>query len=362
MVYESRMLHFGYENAIRVSPVHLLYNGTFAVCLFFVLSGYVLSYRYFITIDIGTLRSSAYKRYFRLMVPVLAAVMISFIVDFFGLYHNREIVAVTGSYGWLETLFQFPHGDIIRAIYSGLFGVFIGGGSIYDNRLWTMATEFRGSFLVYGFLLVLRDRWERIFAYIVAALLFVLLFKDAYMISFLAGMAVCDLNTKLKYDIPDSICIGITILGLWISAVSFDMKGLFSIIGLHIGTTNSNLIFGSLLVLLGVAFSPSLKKILSNRFIVWLGKMSFSVYVIHLIIIASYSCIAFSLLNQIVSYNIAAVVTIVSSIILVYLIATYFYWCFDLGGQHISRVLYNTTYTQVSLKIKKAYMSILAWI
>jgi peptidoglycan/LPS O-acetylase OafA/YrhL len=354
MVFEGHELHFGYENTIRVSPVHLLYNGSFAVCLFFALSGYVLSHNYFTTRDIETLKSSAYRRYFRLMVPVFAAVMISFVIGSFGLYRNMEIVAVTDCYGWLDTMLQFPRGDIFGAIYSGLFGVFIFGDGRYDNSLWTMATEFRGSFLVYGFLFVLGDRWERIFAYVIAFLLF----KNGYMISFLAGMAVCDLSTTMKYKIPEVICIGITMLGLWIAAVSFDVNSLFSIIGLHIGTDYPNLICGSILVLAGVAFSPSLKKILSNSFMVWMGKMSFSVYVIHLIIICSYSCITFSLLNQIISYNVAAIVTIVSSIVLVYLIATYFYRWFDLGGQRISKALSKTSYEQVSFLTKKVTMTL----
>ncbi|WP_443147193.1 acyltransferase family protein [Paenibacillus sp. KACC 21273] len=34
---------------ISKSPFNLFYNGNFAVCVFFVLSGYVLSYKFFIT-------------------------------------------------------------------------------------------------------------------------------------------------------------------------------------------------------------------------------------------------------------------------------------------------------------------------
>lgn len=357
MYFAGSKLHFGYEDAIRNGPAHLLYNGQFAVCLFFALSGYVLSHKYFITRDVETLRSSAYRRYFRLMVPVLAAVMISFIVGSFGLYHHREIVDITGS-GWLDHLFRFPNDDIFRAIYSGLFGVFFSADGRYDNTLWTMTTELHGSFLVYGFLFFFGNRWERIFAYIVGFLLF----KDGYMISFLAGMALCDLNTTLKYGVSEIICIGITITGLWMAAVPDDVNGLLSIIGLHIGAKDPNLIFGSILVLAGVAFSPSLKKLLSNGFMVWMGKLSFSVYVVHLIIICSYSCMAFSLLNQIVPYNIAAMVTIASSIILVYLVATYFYRWFDLGGQRLSKTLCETSYNQVSLLVKKVCMIILAWI
>jgi len=350
MIFGGAMLHFGYEKAFREGPLHLLYNGSFAVCLFFALSGYVLSHKYFTTKNAETLRSSAYKRYFRLLVPVFAAVMISFFVGSLGLYHNMEIVPITGSVLWLNTLFPFPHGDIFRAIYNGFFGVFIYGDGSYDGTLWTMATELQGSFFVYGFLLFFGDRWERILAYIAGFLLF----KDGYMISFLAGMALCDLNTKMKYRVPETICIGITIMGLWMAAFSYNVNGLLSIIGLHTGVQYPDLVFGSILVLAGVAFSSYLKKLLSNGFLVWMGQLSFSVYVIQMIILGSYSCIVFSRLNQIFSYNIAAMVSIVSSIILVYLVAPYFYRWFDLGGQRLSKVLYETSYNQVSLMVQKA--------
>ena len=43
-----------------------------------------------------------------------------------------------------------------------------------------------------------------------------------------------------------------------------------------------------------------------------------------------------------------------SSIILVYLVAPYFYRWFDLGGQRLSKVLYETSYNQASLMVQKA--------
>lgn len=182
------------------------------------------------------------------------------------------------------------------------------------------------------------------------------------MINFLAGMALCDLNIILKYKVPEHICIGITIVGLWTAAVHSDLNSWLSRIGFHTGEPYPNLMLGAILVVTGVAFSPYLKKLLSNGFLVWMKKLFFSVYVIHMIIIGSYSCIAFSLLNQIVSYNIAAMVTIASSIILVYFVSTYFCRWFDLGGQKFSKALYETSYNQVSLMVKKVYKVIVAQI
>ena len=167
------------------------------------------------------------------------------------------------------------------------------------------------------------------------------------------------LNYEAAFLSMDSYCfleIGwITAVGLWMAAVTYNVNGLLSIIGLHTGVQYPDLAFGAIFVLAGVVFSTILQKLLSNKFLVWMGRMSFSVYVIQMIIICSYGCIVFSLLNQLFSYNIAAIVSIVSTIILVYLVAPYFYELFDLGGQRLSNALYRTSYNKASLMVQKTY-------
>ncbi len=53
------------------SPLNIFYNGNFAVYIFFILSGYVLTYKFFKTRNYGIIISSAARRYIRLLVPVL---------------------------------------------------------------------------------------------------------------------------------------------------------------------------------------------------------------------------------------------------------------------------------------------------
>lgn len=59
------------EVAIGKTPLNILYNGNFAVQLFFVASGFVLCIRYFQDYDRKRLVKSAAKRYFRLAGPIL---------------------------------------------------------------------------------------------------------------------------------------------------------------------------------------------------------------------------------------------------------------------------------------------------
>src|SRR5579859_5537778 len=60
------------------SPLSFLTNGDFMVCIFFVLSGHVLSTSYFKTNNTEILVSSAARRFFRLYIPLAFALIIAF--------------------------------------------------------------------------------------------------------------------------------------------------------------------------------------------------------------------------------------------------------------------------------------------
>lgn len=56
------------------SPLSLIYSGIPAVWIFFLLSGFVLSYKFLNSPnDISPVLSGIYKRYFRLVIPILGA-------------------------------------------------------------------------------------------------------------------------------------------------------------------------------------------------------------------------------------------------------------------------------------------------
>src|ERR1700744_5323977 len=67
------------EHDIGISVFNIFYSAGFAVCLFFVLSGYALSYRYFETGSREYIRSSVIRRYFRLEIPILFSVLVSYL-------------------------------------------------------------------------------------------------------------------------------------------------------------------------------------------------------------------------------------------------------------------------------------------
>src|SRR6201982_1232216 len=74
-----------------------LFNGTAAVTVFFVLSGYVLTRKYFESGDDGILIRGALKRWPRLMGPVLIVVLASYFLFITGAYRFESAAKLTGS-------------------------------------------------------------------------------------------------------------------------------------------------------------------------------------------------------------------------------------------------------------------------
>jgi len=73
---------------IAGTPLNILYNGNFAVCIFFILSGYVLTYKFFRDKNPEALASGAFRRYFRLLFPVLFSNLFVFVLMKLSLFHT----------------------------------------------------------------------------------------------------------------------------------------------------------------------------------------------------------------------------------------------------------------------------------
>lgn len=97
------------EARFAASPLNVLYNGGFAVCIFFVLSGYVLTNRYFRIRQRDLVTSSAVRRYVRLMIPTLFTVIVAYLLSTANLYYNGLASNITGS-TWLASANSYTAG------------------------------------------------------------------------------------------------------------------------------------------------------------------------------------------------------------------------------------------------------------
>ncbi|MEK4196131.1 acyltransferase [Paenibacillus sp. FSL L8-0323] len=332
------------ELIIAKSPLNLLYNGDFAICVFFILSGYVLSYKYSVTGNIKVLTESAVKRYIRLLVPVFASVIFSYIFIRYSLYFNQEAGNLSLSTWWLATFWNFDV-SFFDVVKNAFFGVFFKSDSKYNPALWTMTYELYGSFLVFGFAALFGKLKKRYLLYIIAV---VLLYKTYYL-GFILGLILSDLNVSgyiNNYFIRKSLFkVSFLVVGLYFASypsaatvensmyIYIESSDPFTIMTYHT--------FGAFLIMLVLLNSVKLQKMLSLKPFEFIGRISFSMYLLHLILIGSLSSYIFILLIDHVSYSVAVMISFVSTVPILLILSHFMYKYVDKQGIKLANSIYN---------------------
>ncbi len=166
------------------TPVGILFNGPFAVSVFFVLSGFVLAHTPMARCSGKWLISSILFRYVRLAVPVTASTVLAWCLLAVDGAAARELAALSPS-RWLQWTYQDPIPGFKFALWSGLIEVFWSGSSQFNNVLWTIQAEFIGSVGIYLFFYLV-SRMRLVVGCVITLALFVLQAPAAY-IGFAVG-------------------------------------------------------------------------------------------------------------------------------------------------------------------------------
>lgn len=284
----QRSTHSYLISQVVHSIINIMFDGNLAVYIFWFMSAYVISIKLIQKADNQYLFQCFSKRYFRLMIPALSSILFAYFLLHFGLMYNLQLAQKLGEtyqYGWLGSFYQFDS-NFIEALKSGLWDTFFNYKETYtyNASLWTMQPELYGSmfcFLLFGVLGANKHR--HLFYTIIMCGTFIL--KNYSLTSFLLGLLMCDID----YSHPN-----------WIrKSIDFLTKSKFINITIFIcliiigGKPNYfgffDLIISSLIVII-ITRTTFLQEVLQNKLIVWLGKVSFSLYLIHLPIICSFSC------------------------------------------------------------------------
>jgi peptidoglycan/LPS O-acetylase OafA/YrhL len=123
----------------------------FAVQIFFVLSGLVLSLGFMQNKDLSGLGGLAVKRIPRLAIPCLFSVIIVYLMLKNNLMYNHAAAAVTeNGNAWLNDHYTFE--PTARNMFESLPKAFISGVSDYNAVLWTMRWELTGSYFIIIFI------------------------------------------------------------------------------------------------------------------------------------------------------------------------------------------------------------------
>ena len=281
---------------VSATPLFFALDGASAVCVFFVISGYVLTPLF--ARSSATAGAHCVSRFLRLAIPALAACAISAIL--FALLSDYTQTAGRTS-EWLGSAWR-PSKDLSfvkDALVNGLlvgfredsvaqwFGLAPGASPQSDSYLgvlWTLSIEFYGSFLV---LALTRARSWTLTAVVA------LMFSRSYFLCFVAGHAAARRGLAERPPLfPAFYAACAALLGIMICMTShYWTPGAVSAIcavstrllppcpGMDLGYLLR--IYGGTLFTLAVMQSAPARRFLLHKTTQTLGRLSFSLYLMH---------------------------------------------------------------------------------
>ncbi|KAL6237854.1 hypothetical protein BDW75DRAFT_248317 [Aspergillus navahoensis] len=282
-------------------------GGHFAVSVFFVLSGYVLSAKPLLFIQRGEYRalgdnlsSSLFRRWLRLHLPVMVTTFTYMTI--LHLFRIRAIPEPKPTY--LEEVVNW------YIEFKNFSFVFRGGGDpwfTYNFHAWSIPVEFRGSVTVYVVLLAFsRCRPNaRLLGYCGLIIYFLYIADGWFCALFVAGMLLCEIDLAAQIDETPAV---LTRLKPWKKPIFYTLFGLSLYLG-GVPSYNSDiqnlrdspgwrylsylkpqavfdykwfyLFWAATLLVASVSRIPSLRAFFELPLNQYLGHVSFAFYLVH---------------------------------------------------------------------------------
>lgn len=285
----------GWNPTWEGSVLFILVNGPGAVVLFFVLSGYVLTRRFFEDGQSMILLRGAVKRWPRLLGPVLISTLLSCALFKSGLYRFEDAGKLSGS-PWLANFAVVPGTLLVptweAAFAQGMFFTFFRGDNWFDTSLWTMRPELLGSFIAFGGAAVLFEarKVSRLVVVLLTGLMVLFAhFSQPVLAAFPVGVAMAALLGRGKLRPWWGLWI-IGITGLYFLGYAGSPVGAYSLLSVIPWLAARPVYFqiiGAACIISIVEVYQPLERMLSNRFFAFLGALSFPIYLLHFLVICS---------------------------------------------------------------------------
>lgn len=271
---------------IASTPLHLLWDGSNAVIYFFIHSGFILTYRLHqrkFELTKSSYSAFVWRRIFRIYPLFLFVLLAMFALVRLDYFRNNPLGPLSfplnyywqGESGFADVIRQsllvlrLPNDPVMRLI----------------PQDWSLSIEMAVSLLLPAFY-VFQSRfsyWLLGFIYITVQLLGL----DRFVFDFVIGIVLVSLYPSFR--------------NWWMSKSSFPAKGLILILGIALSGADHYLPFsffqilemifihtkaiGCALFLLVILASEKIKKMLSIRLLVLQGKTSYSIYLVHLLVL-----------------------------------------------------------------------------
>lgn len=313
-----------YFNLIKYSPLSIIFGGHEAVILFFILSGFVLSLPFYS--NTVAYKKFLVKRVCRIYIPYITAVLFSYIG--FILFSRGGIRELSG---WFNSAWLSPVSfkDLISHFI--MLGAFDFGK--LDNAIWSLVHEMRIS-LIFPLIMifVLREGWKKSLLWAGTAALITVLISNAiqiyiinnvlltirYIFMFVIGVTLAQNRSYLIDKFKSLNCymrFGLFILAIIAYTNGWNFHG-FKIISKFL---QSGELLNDWLTALGssmlIVIALSYKGVTLIKPVQFLGKISYSLYLLHLPTMYSTVYLLYGRLPIWGILSIAFVITIVLSYI-----------------------------------------------
>ncbi|MBE9536286.1 MAG: acyltransferase [Proteobacteria bacterium] len=347
--------HNSWESIVAFKfPFTLIYAGNFSVCIFFVLSGYVLTYSYQSRSNKPNILALFIRRYIRLTIPILFTSFIAYLFLKNNLFYHQKIIGVSGAKE-LSEIYAFQPG-IYSMFKEALLTLYTSDSNKYNVVLWTMKVELIGSYMVY---IVLRI-FSKIKLRILICLLLTFIVPNYYF-CFVFGVLLYDFNeaygsiVKFKGSLHKICNIGLMVCAMFLAAAPFcylplpinlmplpEAYKIFYLILLRFSDVPVVVAheWGAIITIVLLQNSPILQSFLSGKLFQFLGKISFPMYLLHKIIILSFMSYVFNLFvlsKYEYSYDFVFMVSAVLSLLLIIVVSYFIEYFVDQPGIKISK-------------------------
>ncbi|KAJ4354403.1 uncharacterized protein N0V89_006139 [Didymosphaeria variabile] len=312
-VYENS---FGFEGRHYFAALpfvrHFFSGGHFAVSIFFVISGYVLSVKSLSLIHKGqhqnvadSVGSALFRRWVRLYIPVIAVTLLCLIL--------RHYPGIFAAYGEKKDSFREDLW-LYYTTFKNYSFVFL-TGNVYEFPLlfhphsWSIPIEFKGSIIIYTALLALSKCTRNARLWLETGLIFYFLYivDGWYGALFMAGMLLCDLellalNDKLPRvfsmldNFKELIFFHLFIAAMYLGGVpSCDGEDFVTVLKKSPGWKWLShfkpqavfdgkwfyLFWAAIFTVASIPRLPWLKQFFELRFCQYLARVSFALYLVH---------------------------------------------------------------------------------
>jgi peptidoglycan/LPS O-acetylase OafA/YrhL len=280
------MARLKYEYLLAGTPLDIFWAANFAVCIFFVMSALVLSYFY--EREGGNFVAVCIRRYIRLATPIVAISFIVWLIWQNGWMFNLRAQQITQE-GWLKGQYNTAAPDFAFFLWESFYKVFAVQGSLVNPVLWTMKFEMIGSLAVFALYALVPQTRIRVLLLLIG----IPVFFKTYYICFVGGVLIYEWTKApetWRAAVPPWATWCLLVAGLYMGAFPYNVATVDNIwFGFMVGylkVDEWHQIGAIPLVFACVSLPPAIA-FLSRPLPRYLGKISFSLYLIHAPLICS---------------------------------------------------------------------------